>query len=42
MFLETSKSPIFPEMFHIRQIKSTSCEASECRLHFDIKLVVIG
>ncbi len=41
-FLDTSKGPIVPEMFHIRPIKSVILEAGGCLLHFDTKLVRFG
>ena len=41
-FLDTSKSPIFPEMFHIRSNKSISKEVGGCLLHFDTNLVRFG
>ena len=41
-FLDTYKSSIFTNIFHIRQIKSLLCEAGECPLHFDTKLEGIG
>ena len=41
-FLDTSKQPIYPEIFQIRQIKKGSKrEAGGC-LHFDTKLAEIG
>ena len=40
-FLDTSNSPIFPEMFHIRPIK-TSQEAGGCLLYVNTKFVRFG
>ncbi len=41
-FLDTYKSSIFTKMLHIRQIKSSVCEAAECPFPFATKLEGIG